>query len=47
MKHKKEYMYYLASIEKRSANTINGYIKDIETFEKWLKSEFKKDLLKP
>lgn len=45
MKYKQQYVYYLASIEKRSMNTIEGYVNDIETFEKWLKATCKKSLL--
>ena len=44
MKHKKPYIYYLASIEKRSQKTIDSYVKDIETFEKWAKKFLKKGL---
>lgn len=44
MKHKQPYIYYLASIEKRSQKTIDSYVNDIETFEKWAKKFLKKSL---
>lgn len=45
MKYKTQYMYYLSGVERRSKVTIEGYINDIETFEKWLKANGRCKLL--
>lgn len=45
MKFKKEFIYHVSSIEKRSVNTVNNYIREIEAFCQWLKETTGKDIL--
>lgn len=45
MKFKTEFIYYLASIEKKSANTVNNYVREIEAFCQWFETTTGRDML--
>lgn len=45
MKFKQEFIYYVSSIEKRSKNTVDNYVREIEAFTKWLNEQRGKDVL--